>query len=92
MSRQNEIYLLLCSERTLRRYLKDYKDRYIIFVKHKNSNKIHHNQTNPQIKEMAQFLTKSKYYDFNVVHLQEKFKNHGLDIKRETLRKWCHEI
>jgi len=82
MSRQNAIHLLHCSERTLRRYLKDYKDRDILFVKHKNSNKIPPNQTDPQIKEMAQFLTKSKYYNFIVLHLQEKLKTHGLDIKR----------
>jgi transposase-like protein len=92
MSRKNAIQILQCSERTLRRYLKDYKERDILFVKHKNCNKTPHNQTDPKIKEIVQFLTKSKYYDFNVLHLIEKLRLHGIEIKRETLRKWCHEI
>jgi transposase-like protein len=92
MSRQKAVQLLQCTERTLRRYIKDYRERDIMFVKHKNAGKTPHNKTNPEIKEMALFLIKNKYYDFNILHLQEKLKEHGLDIKRETLRKWSHEI
>lgn len=92
MSRLTAIQILQCSERTLRRYLKDYKERDILFVKHKNSNSTPHNKTDSRVKEMVHFLIKNKYYDFNILHLQEKLKEHGLDIKRETLRKWSHEI
>ena len=92
MSRQSAIQILQCSERTLRRYLKDYKERDILFVKHKNKNNIPHNKTDPNIKEMVHFLIKTKYFDLNILHLQEKLLEHGLDIKRETLRKWSHEI
>ncbi len=92
MERQTAIQILGCSERTLRRYIKDYKERDILFVQHKNSHKTPHNKTDPKIKEMVIFLIQSKYYDFNILHLQEKLLEHGLEIKRETLRKWCHEI
>lgn len=92
MDRQTACQILECLERTLRRYLKDYKERDILFVQHKNANKTPYNKTDEHIKEMAVFLIKSKYFDFNVLHLQEKLLEHGLDIKRETLRKWCHEI
>jgi len=92
MSRPKALQILQCSERTLRRYLKDYKERDILFVKHKNTGRTPHNKIDSKIKEMALFLIKNKYYDFNVLHLQEKIKEHGLEIKRETLRKWAHEI
>jgi transposase-like protein len=92
MSRPKACQILECSERTLRRYLKDYQARDVLFVKHKNSNKRPHNKKADKEKEMALFLVKNKFYDFNILHLQEKLLDHGLDIKRETLRKWCHEI
>lgn len=92
MERPKACQLLECSDRTLRRYLKDYRERDVLFVKHKNTKKRPHNKTPDSIKEMVVFLIKNKYYDFNVLHLQEKLLEHGLDIKRETLRKWCHEI
>lgn len=91
MSRQKAIQLLQCSPRTLRRYIKDYQERDILFVKHKNSNKTPHNKTDSKTKEMVLFLMKNKYFDLNILHLQEKLLEHGLDIKRETLRKWCHQ-
>lgn len=92
MPRQKAIQLLQCSERTLRRYIRDYEHRDILCVQHKNTGKIPHNKSAPEIKEMVHFLIKNKYYDFNILHLQEKLQEHGLDIKRETLRKWSHEI
>jgi transposase-like protein len=92
MTRQTAIQILQCSERTLRRYLKDYQGRDILSIVHKNTNRIPHNRIDPKIKEMVQFLIKSKYFDLNILHLQEKLMDHGLDIKRETLRKWAHEI
>lgn len=92
MSRQHAIQILQCSERSLRRYIKAYKEKDILFVKHGNCGKSPYNKTPENIKEMAVFLIKNKYFDFNMLHLQEKLKEHGLEIKRETLRKWCHEI
>jgi transposase len=92
MSRPKACQILECSERTLRRYLKDYQARDVLFVKHKNFNKRPHNKKADKEKELALFLVKNKFYDFNILHLQEKLLEHGLDIKRETLRKWCHEI
>lgn len=92
MSREKALLILQVSERTLRRYLDAYKTKDILFVKHGNRGKTPHNKSSAATKEMATFLIKSKYFDFNVLHLQEKLLLHGLDIKRETLRKWCHEL
>lgn len=92
MSCSKAAQILQVSERTIRRYLKSYREKDILFVKHGNCGRIPPNKTDEKIKEMVIFLVKNKYYDFNILHLQEKLKEHGLDIKRETLRKWCHEI
>ena len=46
-----------------------------------------------EIKLQVQNLIKTKYYDFNILHLKEVlFELENISIKRETLRKWCHEI
>ncbi len=85
--------LLQVSERTLRRYLKAYAKKGPLFLKHGNHDKAPWNKKPSEIKEAIQTLIRERYYDFNVLHLQEKLQeNEGLTVKRETLRKWCHEI
>ncbi len=45
------------------------------------------------MKKQVQKLVQEKYFDFNLVHLQEKlFEELGFKIKYQTLRRWCHEI
>ena len=37
-------------------------------------------------------LVERDYFDFNMTHCLEKLRaNHGLQVKYETFRKWCHE-
>lgn len=78
--------------RTFRRYLKAYREKDVLSIKHGNSLKRPHNKTNDHIKKEVLELIKDKYFDFNILHLQEKLQEEGHKIKRETLRKWCHEI
>jgi hypothetical protein len=41
----------------------------------------------------VQSLIKKKYYDVNLQHLAELLElNEGIHVKRETLRKWAHDI
>ena len=84
--------LLRISERTVFRYIKEYRKMGAFFLKHGNCLKRPWNKTDDKIKGHAQDLIKEKYFDFNVLHCQEKLKEEGLSIKRETLRKWSHEI
>lgn len=92
MTSKTGALLLDVDARTFRRYLKAYRETDILSVKHGNCFKRPHNKTNDEIKKDVIELIKDKYFDFNILHLQEKLHEDGLKIKRETLRKWCHEI
>jgi len=85
--------LLKVSERTLRRYLKDYRLEGIGFLRHGNYRKIPKNKISSEVRKQVQKLVQEKYFDFNLLHLQEKlFEELGFKIKYQTLRRWCHEI
>ena len=92
MTSKTGALLLQVDPRTFRRYLKSYREKDVMSIKHGNSLKRPHNKTVDEIKLRVLDLIKMKYFDFNVIHLQEKLCEEGLKIKRETLRKWCHEI
>jgi transposase len=85
--------LLDVSERTIRRYLRSYNTHGPLFLKHGNAGRAPINKKPEQLKVAIQKLIEERYPQFNMLHLQEKLlENEGLTIKRETLRKWCHEI
>lgn len=92
MTSKTGALLLEVDGRTLRRYLKAYREKDVMSIKHGNSLKKPHNKTCAEIKLNVLDLIKTKYFDFNILHLQEKLREEGLKIRRETLRKWCHEI
>lgn len=92
MSSRTGAQLLEVNDRTFRRYLKAYREKDILSIKHGNGLKTPHNKTCAQIKLAVLDLIKDKYFDFNILHLQEKLNEEGFKVKRETLRKWCHEI
>ena len=93
MGRKQGQQALTVSERTMRRYLSEYQKKGPAFVKHGNYNKAPSNLNDPELKKTIQKLVKDVYFDLNVTHLNEKLKsNHGIEINRETLRQYCHEI
>lgn len=93
MSRFDGQILLNVSERTLRRYLKEYANKGIAFIRHGNCLRSPPNKISDDLKKKVINLIQEKYFDFNVCHLQEVLKEElGQAIKYETLRKWCHEI
>src|SRR6187455_2093330 len=90
---KNASKLLKKSRRTIERYLQRFKKSGILFFIHKNSNRPPVNKTDPGIKSKVQNFIKNKYFDFNLTHLREELeKNESISVKRETLRKWAHEI
>jgi len=90
---KNAAKLLNKSTRTIERYLHEYKKRGLLFAIHQNSKMCPLNKIDDQIKLKVQSLIKKKYYDLNLTHLNEKLKCvESIDVKRETLRKWAHEI
>ena len=89
----NAAKLLNKSRRTIERYLRKYQKVGIQFVVHKNSGKSPVNKISDDVKRAVQALIKEKYFDVNLAHLQELLKdNEQTQVKRETLRRWAHEI
>lgn len=93
MSIINAAKLLNKSRRTIERYLQRYQKVGIQFVIHLNSGRSPANKTPDCLKQRVQSLIKTKYYDVNLQHLAELLEtNEGVQIKRETLRTWAHDI
>ncbi|MCH7822518.1 MAG: ISNCY family transposase [Proteobacteria bacterium] len=89
----NASKLLNKSRRTIERYLKKYRKFGIQFVVHQNTGKSPSNKTCDEIKRTVQNLIKKKYFDVNLTHLGELLEdNEHIQVKRETLRSWAHEI
>ena len=89
----NAAKLLNKSRRTIERYLKKYQKVGIQFVIHQNSGKSPVNKIPNDLKRAVQALIKEKYFDLNLAHLQELLENNErIQVKRETLRTWAHEI
>ena len=84
--------ILQKSERTIFNYLKDFKEKGVVFVVHGNMGKKPHNKTSEKLKEKTMDLVLSKYKDFNMLHCLEKLEQeHKLKLNREVFRVWCHE-
>jgi len=89
----NAAKLLNKSRRTIERYLKKYRKVGIQFVVHQNTGKSPANKTCDSLKLAVQNLIKEKYFDVNLTHLRELLQdNEGIQVRRETLRSWAHEI
>ena len=89
----NAAKVLNKSGRTIERYLQRYQQIGIQFVVHRNTGRTPANKTPDDIKRQVQSLIKEKYYDVNLQHLAELLeKNETIQIKRETLRAWAHDI
>lgn len=93
MSICNAAKLLNKSRRTVERYLQKYHKIGIQFVVHKNSGRSPINKSSDILKKKVQELIKNKYFDFNLTHLKETLEEtENIQVKRETLRGWAHEI
>jgi len=89
----NAAKLLNKSRRTIERYLKKYQKVGIQFVVHQNRGRSPANKSSEKVKRAVQALIKEKYYDVNLCHLRELLEdNEKIRVKRETLRRWAHEI
>jgi transposase len=85
--------ILGTSQRTIERYVASFKKWGPVSVKHRNCNIRPANLTPVDLKREVQRLVREKYFDFNMTHCLEKLReNEGITVKRETFRKWCHEI
>ena len=93
ISINNATKLLNKSRRTIERYLQKYQQVGIQFIVHQNVGKSPANKTPDELKRAVQSLIKEKYFDVNLAHLRELLDdNEQIQVKRETLRSWAHEI
>ena len=93
ISINNATKLLNKSRRTIERYLQKYQQVGIKFIVHQNVGKSPANKTPDKLKRAVQALIKEKYFDVNLAHLRELLDdNEQIQVKRETLRSWAHEI
>lgn len=89
----NAAKLLNKTRRSVERYLQRYQVVGIQFIIHKNTGKSPANKISDSLKNSVQRLIKEKYFDLNLIHLKELLKEkENIQIKRETLRNWAHEI
>lgn len=89
----NASKLLNKSRRTIERYLKQYQQVGIQFIVHRYTGRVPANKAPDCLKRQVQSLIKEKYYDVNLQHLAELLATHeGIQIKRETLLHWAHDI
>ena len=93
MTIANAAKLLNKSKRTIERYLQRYRQLGIQFVIHGNTGHEPVNKIPNSLKHQVQKLIREKYYDVNLLHLGELLNsNEQINVKRETLRKWAHDI
>jgi transposase len=93
LSRPEAMTILQVSLSTLKRFLKSYREKGIGFLRHGNATRKPANRTPDAIKDEVQRLMKDKYFDFNMTHALEKIhEDLGVNLRRETFRKWCHEF
>ena len=84
--------LLVKSYRQARRIVKSVKKKGMLGIKHGNLGKVPVNKIEEEKKKKVLDLLGGKYPDFNLTHFSEKLvSEHGISVKRETLRKWAHE-
>lgn len=92
LSRWQAQKVLGVSEWTIRRYLRAFEKKDILFVKHGNWGKSPVNKTPQELKDRVERLVRERYFDFNITHLQEKLVEvEGIRLSRFTLGKWMNE-
>ena len=93
ISKDEASKLLQKSVRSIERYTQKYNNEGVSFVFHKNKNREPANKIQDKLKKYVQFLSQSKYFDFNLAHTREKLKaEENISVSKETLRRWAHEI
>lgn len=81
------------SYRQSQRIVASVRLRGMLGAKHGNCGRAPRNKSCSALKQEVQTLLKQKYFDFNLTHFAKKLKDvEGIEIKRETLRTWGHQI
>jgi transposase len=78
------------SESTIYRYLRNYQEEGVLFVKHKNSFKRPANKIDINIESKIIELCKNKYKDYNRSHAREEIAaNEEIEVAKVTFNRIC---
>jgi len=92
LNRMEAAELLQVRERTVSRIARRIELKGLFAGVHGNRGKVPWNKKQEDEKGVVMELVEQKYFDFNMTHCLEKLEgHHGLKIKYETFRRWCHE-
>jgi len=81
------------SYRQSQRIIKRVEKLGLLGIKHGNTGKTPANKIPNQKRLCVQQLLAQKYKDFNLSHFSEKLlEEEGIELTRETLRKWAHQV
>lgn len=84
--------LLDVSPRTLKRYLRRYRERGLKALAHGNCGRKPANSYPYEVRVAVHRLMRELFFDFNMTHARELIETRfQLKIPRETFRRWCHQ-
>lgn len=92
ISREQASVLLGCSERSVSRRAAKLKEHGMAGIKHGNIKRPPANKLSCDLKAQIIQLVKSRYYDFNMLHIKEMLsEKDSIEVSYTTLRRWCRE-
>lgn len=84
--------MLGMTERTVARQARKVERLGIAGIKHGNTGRRPVNRSDQDLREKVVSLLQRDYYDLNMTHALERLRtDHGIEVRRETFRSWCHE-
>lgn len=90
--RKEAAEILGVRERTITRIARRIESKGLMAGVHGNRGKSPWNKRSEAEKKTIMGLVEEKYFDFNMTHCLEKLKeDHGIVVRYETFRSWCHE-
>jgi transposase len=90
ITREQASVLLGCSERAITRRVAKLRTLGMEGIKHGNTRRPPVNKLHTDFKEKVLTLVRSRYYDFNLLHLKEiLLEKESIDVSYTTLRRWC---
>ena len=90
-SRKQVALILGISERSVSRRVAKHRKNGIHGIKHGNTGKTPSNKKHGYMKVEKMEMIRTKYFDFNVLHLHEELMSQGYQISYMTLLNWCKE-
>ena len=90
LKRKEASKLLQINERSVTRIARRIEEKGMLGVKHGNLKRKPWNKLDPFLREHVETMMLTRYYDFNLTHALEIFRNeHKLKLSHETLRRIC---